>query len=211
MDLSPLLSAGPGRGMGRPRLSRLLAAVLIVILVTGLGLILTSEYVRTTGNAILDGKDRFTEKPVAIVLGAAVWPGDVPSHMLEDRVRTAVRLLKEGRVSCLLMSGNREPGYDEPAAMRTLAQKLGVPASDILEDGRGWTTRHTMQNAAKNFSIRYAIIVTQSYHLPRAVFLARKAGLVALGVPADLREYRDQSSNEIREFFARVKAWLQEL
>ncbi|HPH03187.1 MAG TPA: ElyC/SanA/YdcF family protein [Spirochaetota bacterium] len=197
--------------MGRPRLSRLLAAVLIVILVTGLGLILTSEYVRTTGNAILDGKDRFTEKPVAIVLGAAVWPGDVPSHMLEDRVRTAVRLLKEGRVSCLLMSGNREPGYDEPAAMRTLAQKLGVPASDILEDGRGWTTRHTMQNAAKNFSIRYAIIVTQSYHLPRAVFLARKAGLVALGVPADLREYRDQSSNEIREFFARVKAWLQEL
>jgi len=197
--------------MGRPRLSRLLAAVLIVILVTGLGLILTSEYVRTTGNAILDGKDRFTEKPVAIVLGAAVWPGDVPSHMLEDRVRTAVRLLKEGRVSCLLMSGNREPGYDEPAAMRTLAQKLGVPASDILEDGRGWTTRHTMQNAAKNFSSRYAIIVTQSYHLPRAVFLARKAGLVALGVPADLREYRDQSSNEIREFFARVKAWLQEL
>ena len=125
MDLSPLLSAGPGRGMGRPRLSRLLAAVLIVILVTGLGLILTSEYVRTTGNAILDGKDRFTEKPVAIVLGAAVWPGDVPSHMLEDRVRTAVRLLKEGRVSCLLMSGNREPGYDEPAAMRTLAQKIG--------------------------------------------------------------------------------------
>jgi len=211
MDLSPLLSAGPGRGMGRPRLSRLLAAVLIVILVTGLGLILTSEYVRTTGNAILDGKDRFTEKPVAIVLGAAVWPGDVPSHMLEDRVRTAVRLLKEGRVSCLLMSGNREPGYDEPAAMRTLAQKLGVPASDILEDGRGWTTRHTMQNAAKNFSIRYAIIVTQSYHLPRAVFLAREAGLVAQGVPADLREYRDQSSNEIREFFARVKAWLQEL
>ncbi|HOG64197.1 MAG TPA: ElyC/SanA/YdcF family protein [Spirochaetota bacterium] len=197
--------------MGRPRLSRLLAAVLIVILVTGLGLILTSEYVRTTGNAILDGKDRFTEKPVAIVLGAAVWPGDVPSHMLEDRVRTAVRLLKEGRVSCLLMSGNREPGYDEPAAMRTLAQKLGVPASDILEDGRGWTTRHTMQNAAKNFSIRYAIIVTQSYHLPRAVFLAREAGLVAQGVPADLREYRDQSSNEIREFFARVKAWLQEL
>ncbi len=211
MDLSPLLSAGPGRGMGRPRLSRLLAAVLIVILVTGLGLILTSEYVRTTGNAILDGKDRFIEKPVAIVLGAAVWPGDVPSHMLEDRVRTAVRLLKEGRVSCLLMSGNREPGYDEPAAMRTLAQKLGVPASDILEDGRGWTTRHTMQNAAKNFSIRYAIIVTQSYHLPRAVFLAREAGLVAQGVPADLREYRDQSSNEIREFFARVKAWLQEL
>jgi len=109
------------------------------------------------------------------------------------------------------MSGNRETGYDEPAAMRALARKLGVPDESIIDDPRGWTTRHTMQNAALVFSVRSAIVVTQAYHLPRALYLAHAAGICAGGEAADLRGYLDQDENELREFFARVKAWLQEL
>lgn len=188
------------------------AATGCALFVAGALLILyASESVRRSGVSLIQSVTRCPGEIIAIIPGAAVWAGNVPSHMLEDRVRTAVRLWQEGRVVKLLMSGNREAGYDEPAAMRALAKKLGVPDESILEDPQGWTTRHTMRNAARIFSIRSAIIVTQAYHLPRALYLAQAAGICVTGEAADRRVYRDQAQNEVREFFARVKAWLQEL
>ena len=178
-----------------------------------LAAVLAGEYVRREGEGLLArampavGNDW---RPVAIVPGAAVWAGGVPCPMLEDRVLTAVALYREGRVSRVILSGNREPGYDEPAAMRRLALSKGVPAAALVCDERGFTTRETMRRAAGVFAVRDAVIVSQAFHLPRALFLARAAGLNALGAVADRREYAGIGKDRAREFFARIKAWLQE-
>jgi len=173
-----------------------------------------SEHVRLTGETMIAaGSENGFAGPdtVAIVPGAAVWAGGVPCPMLEDRVLTAAALFRAGRVARLLLSGNREAGYDEPAAMRKLALAQGVPATAIDIDPEGFTTRATMRRAAARFAVRDAVIVSQAFHLPRALYLAKAAGLSARGVAADRRAYADLGTDRRREFFARIKAWLQEI
>jgi len=180
-------------------------------LLAALALAAGSEHVRCRGEKIMASDPVFARPVTAIVLGAAVWAGDQPSHMLEDRVLAAARLYHEGKADMLLMSGNRDGSYNEPDVMALLARRAGVPGEAILCDYEGYTTRRTMQNACKIFGVRDAIVVTQEYHLPRALYLGEQAGLRVMGGKADLRAYTDARRNAFREFFARAKAWLQEL
>jgi len=192
---------------------QILAGLLAALLAAAALIFWMSEHVRIRGEALLHAEagESPEPQPTAIVLGAAVWPGNVPSHMLEDRVLTAVRLYHEGRAAKLLMSGNRDGGYNEPDVMARLAISKGVPETAILLDYAGYTTRITMQNAARDFDIREAVIVTQAYHLPRALYLGEKAGMRVAGAAADLRRYLDFRKDLVREFFARAKAWVQEV
>lgn len=131
---------------------------------------------------------------VAIVFGAGLWRDGSPTPVLRDRVTTAARLYFSGKVEKLLMSGdNRFANYNEPGAMRAYALELGVPEKDIVLDFAGRRTYDTCYRARDIFGVRDAILVTQAFHLPRAIFTCNALGISATGVPADLRSYRQRS------------------
>ena len=148
---------------------------------------------------------------VALVLGAGLWRNGTPTPVLYDRVATAVDLYKAGKVKKLLMSGdNRIVTHNEPAAMQQLALDLGVPAEDIVLDYAGRRTYDSCYRAREIFEVEQVIVVTQRFHLDRAIYLCQSLGLEAKGVTADRRAYRpiQQRWWNIRETAALVNAWL---
>ena len=123
---------------------------------------------------------------VAIVFGAGLTHDGQPTLILKDRVRTAAQLYLSGKVEKLLMSGdNQGITHDEPGAMRDYAVSLGVPSNDIVLDNSGDRTYDTCYRAKAIFGIDSALLVTQEFHLPRALFLCNMLGVQAVGVTAD--------------------------
>jgi SanA protein len=140
------------------------------------------------------GVDEAPPERVAIVFGARIYPDGRLSAMLQDRVETAVQLYQAGRVEKLLLSGdNRFVDYDEPGRMMDYAISRGVPAEDIQLDYAGRRTYDTCYRAGVIFRLESAMLVTQSFHLPRALFICRNLGIDAVGVRADLRSYHPRS------------------
>ena len=138
--------------------------------------------------------ERAPQDQVAIVFGAGLWRDGTPSPVLRDRVATAADLYLSGKVEKLLMSGdNTSIHHDEPGAMRDYALGLGVPDEDIVLDYAGRRTYDTCYRAREIFNISSAILVTQAFHLPRALYTCNMLGVKAVGVPADLRQYRGSS------------------
>lgn len=146
---------------------------------------------------------------VAIVFGASVLADGRLSTVLADRVQTAVDLYHAGRVEKLLMTGdNRFIYYNEPKHMGEFAQAQGVPAEDIVLDFAGRRTYDSCYRARHIFGVTDAILVTQAYHLDRALFTARALGIDAVGVGADRREYTLIRQWWWRELLATSAAWL---
>jgi SanA protein len=145
---------------------------------------------------------------VAIVPGAYVYNNQGKlCPVLEDRVRAAISLYRQGTVGRLLMSGDHgQDGYDEVNSMRIFAEQHGVPREDIFLDHAGFSTYETMVRARRIFQVESAVVVTNRFHLARSVYLARSQGIRAQGVVADLRPYLDAGHYEVREFAARMKA-----
>ncbi len=138
--------------------------------------------------------DQAPHKKVAIVFGAGLWRDGSPTPVLRDRVETAAQLYLTGKVDKLLMSGdNRSANYNEPGAMHEYARMLGVPDKDIVLDYAGHRTYDTCYRAQAIFGVEEAILVTQSFHLPRAIYTCNKLGVEAVGVPAERRLYRRRS------------------
>jgi SanA protein len=157
---------------------------------------------------IYDDPSALPARRAAVVFGAGVRGGQ-PTPVLYDRVATAVMLYKAGAVDLLLMSGdNRTPYYDEPAVMRRTAIRLGVPSSAILTDPAGYSTYDTCQRASQVFNLRDVVLVTQRYHLDRAIFTCRAFGLDAVGYPADRRAYPGMAWFQVREWGATLNALL---
>ncbi len=130
-------------------------------------------------------------QPVAIVFGAGLYRDGSPTPVLRDRLATAAELYASGKVSKLLFSGdNRTAYYNEPEAMRRYALQLGVPAEAIVLDYAGLRTYDTCYRARHIFQVESAILVTQRFHLPRALYLCSRLGIRAEGVPADRQYYR---------------------
>ena len=128
---------------------------------------------------------------VAIVFGAGLWRDGTPTPVLRDRVQTAANLYFDGKVEKLLMSGdNTTVEYNEPEAMRQYALGLGVPDEDIVLDYAGRRTYDTCYRARDIFRVDSVILVTQDFHLPRALYLCNMLGVDAVGVPADIQYYR---------------------
>jgi vancomycin permeability regulator SanA len=162
--------------------------------------------------------DRFTyteqavpEAPVALVLGAQVYATGEPSPFLAARLAIAQRLLAAGKVRAILVSGDhREWRYDEPGAMRRWLERHGVPANKIAQDHAGFDTYDSCVRAIKIFGVRRMIVVTQSYHLPRAITLCRRVGVQAYGVGDEtVRQFRKPwLISSTREHGACVKAVL---
>lgn len=167
-----------------------------------LGLILLTLVVFTLPRLITLGfswsriyqPEKVEPQQAAIVFGAGLGRDGTPSPVLRDRITTAVDLYFAGKVQKLLMSGdNRFVNYNEPGAMRDFAIKLGVPPEDIVMDFAGRRTYDTCYRARHIFMLKTAILVTQSFHLPRSLYLCNQLGFNAVGVPADLRTYRRAS------------------
>jgi SanA protein len=159
------------------------------------------------GNAT-DQVNRVPDAQVALVLGAAVEPDGHMSQMLADRVQRAEQLWRAGKVQRILVSGDHHTwAYDEPDTMRKALQAAGVPGRDIFTDHAGFDTWDSMVRARKVFGVQSAIVVTQGFHMPRALYLAARAGLDAHGLTSDLHGYGRQGQlSSLREVLARVKA-----
>lgn len=160
------------------------------------------------GTAIYSAADVPPQR-VALVLGARVYSNGRLSGMLRDRVETAVALYKADKVQKLLMSGdNSSLDYNEPDAMTAHAIALGVPAEDIQPDYAGRRTYDSCYRAKAIFAVESLVIVTQAFHLPRALFLCNQLGIPSVGVAADQAVYdpRSLAWSETREvpatFFA---------
>lgn len=131
---------------------------------------------------------------VAIVFGAGLWRDGSPTPVLRDRVAQAADLFFAGKVEKLLMSGdNSHLNYNEPHAMRDYAISLGVPEQAIVLDYAGRRTYDTCYRARDIFGVKKAILVTQSFHLPRALYICNNLGIQANGVASDLRSYNQRS------------------
>lgn len=152
-------------------------------------------------------------RPVAIVYGAGLRRDGTPTTVLSDRIRTAVGLYQAGKVERILMSGTVRDNYDEPGAMAAAATKLGVPSEDIWIDPAGVRTLDSCARAAGLFGVRSALLVTQRYHLPRALALCSAVGIEADGVAADLSPYSARSRRfwELREYPASLVAAIEAL
>ncbi len=144
-----------------------------------------------------------------LVLGCAVRAGGVPSDMLADRIRCGIELYKGGAAPKLLMSGDHgRVEYNEVAVMKQTAIDAGIPSSDVFMDHAGFSTYESLYRARDVFEVRRVIIVTQEYHLYRAIYIAEQLGLEAYGVDAAYREYGGQAIYDSREVLARFKDFL---
>lgn len=148
--------------------------------------------------------------PAAVVFGAGLWRDGSPTPVLRDRVKTAVDLYNSGKVSRILMSGdNRFEYYNEPRAMRDYALSLGVPEDVIVLDYAGRRTYDTCYRAKHIFKLDNVILVTQNFHLPRALYVCNVLDLRSTGVAADQRLYPTRSLIywHIRETIATLVAF----
>lgn len=162
----------------------------------------------STQGQIYRSLEQVPPRPIAIVFGAAVWPGGQLSTVLAERVETGVDLYHAGKVRKLLMTGdNRFEWYNEPAAMAQYAATQGIPVHDIVYDYAGRRTYDSCYRARHIFGIERAILVTQQYHLPRAVYTCRQIGIDVVGVAADRGAYPTGLRFAIRELPALLLAW----
>ena len=126
--------------------------------------------------------------------------------MLHDRLRRGVELFQNGAAPKLLMTGDHgREGYDEVDAMKTFAVDAGIASEDVFMDHAGFSTYESMYRAKEIFQAEKIIIVTQEYHLYRAIYIAERLGMQAYGVSCDYRAYSGQTARDVREILARVK------
>ena len=167
------------------------------------------------GYVVYSTKNQIVEPAVAatiedvdciLVLGCRVYDDGTPSHMLEDRLRRGVELYHMGASPKLLMSGDHgRQEYDEVGTMKRYAVAEGIDSGDVFMDHAGFSTYESLYRAKEIFGVEKVIIVTQGYHLHRALYIARTLGLEAYGVEADYRSYAGQFMRQIREILARNK------
>lgn len=169
---------------------------------------------RAAADRVVHDVSAVPTRPVALVLGAGLEPDGTPSAMLAARVDAAVALYRRGTVGHLLMSGdNSRPSYDEPTAMRRRALDAGVPAEAITLDFAGFSTFDSCARARAVFGVRAAVVVTQQFHVTRAVALCRAEGIDTIGLALATSQWdaTDVRLLDARDRVATVKAFVDEV
>ncbi len=152
------------------------------------------------------------QRRVAIVFGAGIYENKAPTPYLRWRIETAVKLYKAGRVQKILMSGdNSTVEHNEPFVMSNYAKKLGVPDKDLAKDYAGFNTYDTCYRAWAVFEVKEAILVTQGYHLPRAVVTCQRQGLNVIGVAAQSPQRDWAATYLVREVLSTDKMVVQNI
>ena len=143
-----------------------------------------------------------------IILGAGIW-GDGPSPMLEDRLLEGIDLYQKNVSNKIIMSGDHgKKEYDEVNIMKDFAIEKGIPSENIFMDHAGFSTYESIYRAKEIFEAKKVVIITQKYHLFRALYIAEQLGIEAYGVGADPRKYVGATYREIREILARNKDFI---
>lgn len=199
--------------MKKKLLFRLLC-IALVLGVLGLSavLILDSCVRRGAEGRILSAEDAAALEDIdcILVLGCLVHDSGRPSDMLRDRLQRGVELYTLGAAPKLLMSGDHgRPDYNEVGAMKQYATDAGIPSADVFMDHAGFSTYESIYRARDVFEADRIVIVTQEYHLYRALHIADALGIEAWGVAADYHTYVGQPVREAREILARAKDFLQ--
>ena len=186
-----------------------LCVILSLCLLGGVAMLLVNNHVNTFGKSRVLSEDEaatLSEVDCVIVLGCQVRSDGSLSDMLNDRLAQGVELYHTGAAPKMIMSGDHgRVNYDEVNAMKQFAIDNGVPSEDVFMDHAGFSTYETMYRAKEIFGAEKVVIVTQEYHLYRAIYIAEQLGLEAYGVSADLRTYRGQTKRDVREVLARCK------
>ena len=194
------------------RMRRKVLKMLGILCVSGLfaagaGLAVNS-YVYHQGRPLICDPDQVQPVQVAMVFGAYVLPNGTPSAAVEDRLLTALDLYHSGKVRKFLITGDHgHDDYDEVNAMKTYLERKGIPKEDIFLDHAGFDTYQSLVRARDVFGVKDTILVTQEFHLPRALYIAKALGLQATGVTADRRNLLNLEAMELREMGARLKAF----
>ena len=177
----------------------LLLATVIVFGLTNLLVIFGGSHIKSD----FEGK----KYDCILVLGAGLYPDGTPSDMLADRLDVAIDLYEKGTSKVILLSGDRsdERNYDEVSAMARYCLERGIPSEAIEMDGEGYSTYDSVNNVKKNGRYKNIVIVTQKYHLYRAIYIAEKLDVSADGANASLNKYSGQGARGLREFGARTK------
>ncbi|PKM77699.1 MAG: hypothetical protein CVU90_05945 [Firmicutes bacterium HGW-Firmicutes-15] len=186
-----------------------LSLVLVILLSLIFGL--TNYYVEQAGEKYIFSADQVPDAEVVLVLGAYVLPDGKVSDMLNDRLTVGYELYEQGKAPRILVSGDHgRTNYDEVNTMKSFLKGKGVPSQGIFMDHAGFSTYESMYRARDIFQVKKLIIVTQHYHLQRALFIARSLGLEAYGVASDLHDYGPvMGQYQLREMAARNKDfWL---
>lgn len=186
-----------------------IARKLVILLLAGLLalIFINSHVMSSTENMIISRDQALNLNPDCIlVLGAGVRRDGSPSPMLADRLKRGIELYEAGVSDRLLMSGDHtKKGYDEVNIMKAYALERGIPSSHVFMDHAGISTYDSIYRAKEIFQAEKIVMVTQEYHLYRALYIADRLGLEAYGVSADERVYTGQEARELREKAARVK------
>jgi len=170
----------PAEGPPRPRGRRLVWAAALAIALVAAGDLYVVEAAR---GAVARDFARTPPRPYAIVLGNRVFSNGRPSAELAERLETGRQLYRAGLARRIIVSGLVADGYDEPDAMAAWLKARGVAPADLVLDRGGYRTAASMADAAA-LGVDSLLIVSQAYHLPRAIYLARHAGMSAVGVAA---------------------------
>jgi len=180
----------------------------------GLGLALVGAanvyLIARSRQSVIADFSRTPPRPYAMVLGSHVFPSGKPSRELAERLETGRQLYQAGLARRIIVSGLAEPGYDEPDAMAAWLERRGVAPVDVVIDRGGYRTAASMADAVAS-GVQSLLVVSQRYHLPRALYLARHAGLEAIGVPApDVeRTFPERIYGFVRETTARAEIILE--
>lgn len=184
--------------------------IFIILLALGFVLfVLINVFITLSSfRSIFTEASELTQHKAALVLGARVYTNGTMSPMFLDRAQTALELYQVGKVKKILVSGDHgRPDYDEVNTAKDFLLEKGVAPGDIFLDHAGFDTYDSLYRAREIFGVSSLVIVTQKFHLPRAIYIAHALGLDAVGFSADKQKYVGMTRNRIRESLARIKAF----
>ena len=185
----------------------LLKTLLILGMSTAMVVFVINLEVLKKGREMCDSND--PQAQAALVFGALVWNNNQMSDIFRDRVDVAINLYREGKVKKILVSGDHgQKDYDEVSAAKKYLLEQNIPAEDIFLDHAGFDTYDSLYRARDVFEAQSLALVTQKFHLPRALYLANALRIPSCGVAADLHYYSGETKRNLREVVANVKAWL---
>jgi SanA protein len=184
-----------------------LSTGIIFILIFTIFLLLSQYKVNTKYNDNIYTVNNVPSTETGLILGATVWENKIPSDILADRLLVGIHLYKNGKIKKIIVSGADDSEYyNEVQVMKNFLLQHAIKEQDIIMDHAGFTTYHSLYRAKTVMSLNSLIIITNRYHLPRALYIAHELGINATGVDSDLRRYTGDIFNNFREFFARIKA-----
>ena len=195
-------------------MKKIISYIITIILVCTIMICSLSLYVKLkTRNRILELKDlkQVEEVDFILVLGAGV-NGLKPSPMLKDRLDASLKLYNKGISNKIIMSGDHgQDNYNEVKAMKTYGIEHEIPSENIFMDHAGFSTYDSIYRAKEIFGVKKVIIVSQEYHLYRALYIAESLGIEAYGYSSDTRKYKGNLKREIREILARDKDFVKSI